>query len=144
MQENAARIHLREATRLLDSLAESAAAREDESAFGQGSGCGAHNEPDAGPAEAPQGELESADGCGCGADDENDSEARASASSTSAPAAGCAGQMAELFIGGSARKTSGMAAAMANCRRMFAGVAPAETNEPSDATEAAGSGTKEL
>jgi AhpD family alkylhydroperoxidase len=144
VQENAARIHQREATRLLDSLTESAAARADETASDQGKGCGPHDEPNAGPAEAPQGEVESADGCGCGADDENDTETRASASATSGLAAGCAGTMAELFTGGSAGETSGMAAAMANCRRMFAGIAPAATNEPSTATEPAGTGTKEV
>jgi AhpD family alkylhydroperoxidase len=144
VQENAARIHQREATRLLDSLTEPPNARKHETAYGPGSGCGAHNEPEAGSAEAPRGEVKSAEGCGCGADDEHDTETRASASATSGPAAGCAGPMTELFTGGSAGETSGMAAAMANCRRMFAGVAPAATNEPSTATEADGTGTKEV
>ncbi len=79
VQENAARIHLREAQRLLDSLAESAV--------------------------TPAG-----DGCG----------------------RGC-----------SAGEPPGMAAAIANCRRMFAGVARTDTSESSAAPEPAGCGTKE-
>src|SRR5512133_3417450 len=130
VQENAARIHLREATRLLDSLAEPVAAREDKIASDQGGGCGAQDEPDARPAEAPQAKDESAAGCGCAADDENDTEAGATATETSEPAGRCAGPMAELFASGSAGETAGMPATMANCRRLFAGVAPAETNEP--------------
>jgi AhpD family alkylhydroperoxidase len=146
VQENAARIHLREAQRLLDSLAASTATHEDETQSEQGSGCAGHSEPEAAPAEAeaPQTEVVSANGCGCGADDEHDTEAKATASETNGPAAGCAGPMAELFAGTSAGETSGMAAAMANCRRLFAGIAPSETNEPSAATEAAGPGTKEV
>jgi AhpD family alkylhydroperoxidase len=93
VQENAARIHLREAQRLLDSLAASTATHEDETHADQGSGCAAHDEPEAAPtdAEVPQGEVE-ADGCGCGADDQNGTEARASASETSGPAAAAAAQ----------------------------------------------------
>ena len=144
VQENAARIHLREATRLLDSLTEPTSAREDDIASGQGGGCGAHAEPDATPAEAPQAKAYSAAGCGCAADDENDTQAKATASETSERAGRGAGPMAELFAGGSAGAIAGMPAAMANCRRVFFDVAPAETNEPAAATDAAGQCTKEV
>jgi AhpD family alkylhydroperoxidase len=143
VQENAARIHQREAQRLLDSLTDATPARQHEAESDQGSGCGGHTEPEAAAAEAEAPQARAADGCGCEADDQNDTEAKATASETSEPAAGSAGPMAELFAGGSAGEMAGIAAAMANCRRMFASVAAA-TNEPSAATEAAGSGTKEV
>ena len=134
VQENAARIHLREAEHLLDALAT--------------------------PVAAPQNEAESGDGCGCGADDETKApplEAQAGrardgdtdANQASAPAGGSTDSMADLFASAGSGEMSGIAAAMANCQRMFGGacrqpVAPAETNEPPTATEAAGSCKKEV
>jgi len=151
VQENAARIHLHEAQRLLDSLAESVVARENATESGDGCGCGAEDEPEAAPAgaEAPDAEVESGEGCGCGAKDEGDAEAEAAATATSGPAAGFAGSMPGLSGGAGAGEMAGMAAAMANCRRMFEGAfgpgaAPAETNKPSAATGAASSCNKEV
>ena len=124
VQENAARIHLREAKRMLDSLAESVVAPENTTESGNASA--AEDEPGAAPAkaEAPDAEVEAGHGCACGAGNETDAEAGG-------------GEMI------------GMAAAIANCRRMFEGpfapgAAPAETDEPSAATGATGSCSKEV
>jgi AhpD family alkylhydroperoxidase len=151
VQENAARIHLREAERLLDALAAPVAASENETESGDGCGCGAEDELEAAPveAEAPDAEVEAGEGCGCAAKDESDADAEAAATATSGPAAGFAGSMPELFGGARAGQMAGMAAAVANCRRMFEGArgpaaTPAETNEPPAATEAAGSCKKEV
>ena len=86
------------------------------------------------------------EGSGCGPTDGSDTEA--ASITTSEPAAGFAGPMRGLF-GGAGTREAGMAAAMANCRRMFEAdfgpaATPAETNEPSAATEAAGSCMKEV
>lgn len=147
VQENAARIHLREAERLLDSLAPSVAPAENEAASGDDCGCGAEQEPEAAAvaAEAPHAEVTSDERSGCGGRDEGDTEAASTA--TSGAAAGFAGPMRGLFSGAGAGE-AGMAAAIARCRRMFEpafgpGTAPAGTNEPSDATRAAGSCKKE-
>jgi hypothetical protein len=148
VQENAARIHLHEAERLLDPLAQSVAPAVNEAESGDGCGCGAEQEPKASPveAEAPNAEAKSNKGSGCRPDDESDTEAASTARSR--PAAGFAGPMRGLFGGAGAGET-GMAAAMAHCRRMFepafgSAAAPADTNEPSAATEAAGSCKKEV
>ena len=137
VQENAARIHLREAERLLDALAV--------------------------PVAAPENEVESADGCGCGADDEAESappaaqapdpadeksDADTATSPTSGPAAGFTDSLATLFGYGGTAEMGGFPEAMATCRRMFAGAcpqsaAPVETKGPPAATEAAGSCKKE-
>ena len=146
VQENAARIHVREAQRLLDALAPTVAEPQNHAESSEGCGCGAEDEPEAAPAEAeaPAAEVESGEGCGCGTENESDAEPEAAAAATSGPAAGFAGSMPGLFGGAGASEMAGMAAAMANCRRMFEGefspvAAPAETNEPSAATGAAGS-----
>ena len=148
VQENAARIHLREAERLLDSLAQSVASAEDEAESGDGCGCGAEHEPEAAPVEdeAQHAEAKSNDRSGCGAGDGSDTEAASTA--TSGPAAGFAGPMRGVF-GGAGAGEAGMTAAMAHCQRMFEAAfgpaaEPAETNEPSAATEAAGSCKKEV
>jgi AhpD family alkylhydroperoxidase len=148
VQENAARIHLREAERLLDSLAQSVAPAENKAESGAGCGCGAEREPEAGPAEAeaPNAEATSNEGSGCRPDDESDTDAASTATST--PAAGFAGPMRGLY-GGAGAGEAGMAAAIDHRRRMFDAAfgpagAPAYTNEPSAATEAAGSCTKEV
>jgi AhpD family alkylhydroperoxidase len=141
VQENAARIHLREAQRLLDSLAEPTVAPEDEAKADDGCGCRGAEKPDAATIEAEV--PHPGDVCGRGADTENEPEEEAAPTETSDPTAGCAGQMAGLFAARSAGETSGMAAAIATCRRMFADVVPAETKEPSAAPEPAGC-TKEV
>jgi AhpD family alkylhydroperoxidase len=148
VQENAARIHVREAERLLDSLAQSVAPAVNEAASGNGCGCGAEHEPEAAPGEAetPHTEATSNEGSGCGSKDGSDTEA--ASTTTSELAAGFAGPMRGLF-GGAGTREAGMAAAMANGRRMFEAAfgpaaTPAETNEPSAATEAAGSCKKEV
>ena len=143
VQENAARIHLREAERLLDSLAQSVApAEEAESGDGCGFGCGAEHEPQAAPveAEAPHAEAKSNKGSGRGADDRSDTEAASTA--TSGSATGFAGPMRGLF-GRAGAGEAGIAAAMTHCRSVFGAAfgpaaAPEETNEPSAATEATG------
>jgi AhpD family alkylhydroperoxidase len=142
VQENAARIHLREAQRLLDSLAEPTAAREDEAKTDDGCGCRAGDKPDAARVEAKA--PHPGDRCSRGTDNENEAEAEPATTAPSEPTGGCAGPMAALFAGRSAGEPSGMAAAIADCRRMFAGVARTETNESSAAPEPAGCGTKEV
>ncbi len=109
VQENAARIHLSEAERLLDSLAQSVAPAENEAACGDGCGCGAEHEPEAAPAEAaaPHADARSNEGSGCGPQDESDTGAASTA--TSGRAAGFAGPMRGLF-GGAGAAEAGMAA----------------------------------
>ena len=146
VQENAARIHLREAERLFDSLALSVAPAVNEAESGDGCGCGAEHEPAPGEAETPHTEPTSNEGSGCGSKDGSDTEA--ASTTTTEPAAGFAGPMRGLF-GGIGTRESGMAAAMANCRRMLEAASgpsatPAETNEPSATTKAAGSCKKEV
>jgi len=118
VQENAARIHLREAERLLSALAPSVA--------------------------APGDEADPGDSCGCDANDENTAAAAGEAVNESAP--GCSDSMAELFATADSGEMAGIATAMANCQRIFEHgcrqpVAPVETNDP--ATEAAGLCAKE-
>jgi AhpD family alkylhydroperoxidase len=142
VQENAARIHLHEAERLLDALAAPVAASENEADSGDGCGCGDEESEAAAPATQaadPAGEKPPVPGHAS----DNEAESR-----TKAPGAGCRHAMAELFAPGSG-EMSGMATAMANCHRMFEGesrqsAAPTERNEPPTATEAAGSGKKEV
>ena len=140
VQENAARIHLREAERLLDAL-EALAAPEDEAEPGDGCGCGAdeENKPAAPSAEA-------ADRPPMAAPVGDDATAT---NRSKGPAAGCSDWMAELFATAGSGEPTGIAAAMANCHRMFESASrqpagPAETNEPPTATEAAGSCKKEV
>jgi AhpD family alkylhydroperoxidase len=118
VQESAARIHLREAERLLETLAPTAAASEDAATSGAGCGCGAGDEPEEPPATAEEPEPRAA---------------------SSRHAGGCAG-MAELFT------TSGPSGAMAACREMFehfTSASQAVTDKPPTATTAAGSSKKE-
>lgn len=149
VQENATRIHRREAERLLDSLAQSVASAETGAESGDGCGCGAEHEPESSPVEteAPCAEAKSNERSGCGADDGSGTEAASTATSRPAAGFGFAGPM-RGFFGGAGAGEADMAAAMSHCRRMFEAAfgpaaAPAETNEPSTATEAAGSCKKE-
>jgi AhpD family alkylhydroperoxidase len=148
VQENAARIHLHEAERLLDAIAPATAAA---SVAGPSGGCGADEktseetvtaeEPE--PVAASNGD-ESREGCGCGADEKTDeapetTEKPEPVAATSGHASGC-GAMAAHFTG------AGASGAMAGCREMFArftsAAAPAETKKTPAAT-AAGSCKKE-
>lgn len=140
VQENAARIHLREAERLLDAL-EALAAPEDEAEPGDGCGCGAdeENKPAAPSAEA-------ADRPPMAAPLGDDATAT---NRHKGPAAGCSDWMAELFATAGSGEPTGIAGAMANCHRMFESASrqparPAQTNAPPTATEAAGSCRKEV
>lgn len=154
VQENAARIHLREAERLLDSLAQSVTPAENEAESDDGCGCGADTESEPAPAEAEapapagaSGASEFGDGCGCGADDETEkapreAEASEPVAAASGYAAGCGDSILERFRTGSA------SGPMAGCRQMFerftSDSAPAETDETPAATTAAGSYKKEV
>jgi hypothetical protein len=51
--------------------------------------------------------------------------------------------MPELFATAAGGEMTGIAAAMANCQRMFERAGPAETNDAAAATEAAGPCRKE-
>lgn len=134
VQENAARIHLRQAERLLDTLGVAGAAREDEAGSGEGCGCGAKDEnapamADAAAADPPP------TGPRANADDDSATD-RANGS-----AAACPGSMAELFSSAGNGELTGIAAVMANCGRMLerarrTPAAAAETNDP-PTTEAA-------
>jgi len=80
VQENAARIHLREAERLLDAIAPATAAAASDADPGS-CGCGADEKTEEAPVTAKESEPvaasngdESGEGCGCGAD-ENTEEA---------------------------------------------------------------------
>jgi AhpD family alkylhydroperoxidase len=117
VQESAARIHLREAERLLETLAARAAPSEDAVTSSAGCGCDAGDEPEEPPAAEEPEPL----------------------AASSRHAGGCAG-MAELFT------TSGPTGAMAACREMFehfTSASQAETDKPATATTAAGSNRKE-
>ena len=153
VQESAARIHLREAERLLDSLAQSVTPAENEAESDDACGCGADTESEPAPAEAeapapapPSGASEFGDGC-CGADDETEktpreAEASEPVAAASGYATGCGDSILERFRTGSA------SGPMAGCRQMFerftSGSAPAETDETPAATTAAGSYKKEV
>lgn len=144
VQENAARIHLREAERLIDTLAApiAAAASETESASDCGCGTGEESEALEPGAEAadPVGEKPSA------VEPERNDDIATNRIKT--PAAGRADSMAKLFATAGGGEMAGIAAAMANCHRMFEGAgpqpaAPADSNDPPAATTAAGSCKKE-
>lgn len=115
VQENAARIHMREAERLLDTVGTTVTAEID----------GHHEE-----------------GCGCGAEPE-EPPARAEEpeplAATSRHAAGCGG-MAELVT---ASGPSGAMAACHKMFEHFTSATPAETDQPPTAATAAGSCSKE-
>lgn len=118
VQESAARIHVREAERLLDALATHVDDLENE--------------------------ADSGDGCGCGTDDESKAPAPGAQPADPmserppvvAPAKGCGDSIAELVAAVGRDEMTGFADAMANCRRMFAGAG-------ATATEAAGPCRKE-
>lgn len=142
VQEHAARIHLNEAERLLDSLAQSVVAPGSEADSGDGCGCGADDEN-----KAPAPDAQAADPVG-----EKPVPGPASDDATNrskGPGAGCTESMAGLFATAGSGELSGIAAAMADCHRMFEGArhkpaAPKETSESPTATEAAGSCKKEV
>ena len=118
VQENAARIHLREAERLLEALTPKAATSAGAATSHAGCGCGAGQQPEEPPALAEKPEPLAA---------------------TSPHAEGCSG-MAELFT------TSAPSGAMAACREMFehfTSAAQAGTDKPPTVTSAAGSSRKE-
>lgn len=145
VQENAARIHLREAERLLEGLAAPVVLFENEVNSGDGCGCGAE-----GVSETPAPDARATDPAGERppvAGPAND--AAAAESRRTQPGAGCRDSMSELFAAAGSGQMSGMAAAIANCHRLFEGescqpAAPTERNEPPTATEAAGSCKKEV
>ena len=145
VQENAARIHLREAERLLDSLAQSVTPAEDEAESRDGCGCGPDGESEdpapAAQATDPAGEKPPVAWAA--------SDAAAAESRRKGPGAGCRDSMAELIATAGSGEMSEIAAAMANCHRMFEGesrqpAAPTKKDEQSTATEAAGSCRKEV
>jgi AhpD family alkylhydroperoxidase len=119
VQENAARVHLREAERLLDALASVSTTAETE--------------------------LKSDGECGCGEDAE--AEQTPSGAKAADPVAPANGTFAGCHSMAARFGSSGTAGAMAGCRQMFEQFmgtsAPAETDKPPTATSAAGSSTKE-
>jgi AhpD family alkylhydroperoxidase len=118
VQESAARIHLREAERLLETLAPTAAASENAATSGAGCDCGAGDQPEEPSAGSEEPEPLAA---------------------SSRQARDCGG-MAELFT------TSGPSGAMAACREMFehfTSASHAGTDKPPTATTAAGTNKKE-
>ena len=110
VQENAARIHLREAERLLDFLTQSVAPAKDEAESSDGCGCGAEHalEPAPVEVEVSHAETKSNGRSGCGPGTE------AACTATSEPAAGFAGPMRGLS-GGAGAGEAGIAAAMTRC-----------------------------
>ena len=138
-QENAARIHLRQAERLLDAL-EAVAVPEDEAEPGDGCGRGADEEN-----KPPVPSAEAADRPPVAAplgDDDTGTNRR------TVPAACCNDWMAELFATAGSGEMTGIPAAMANCRHMSEHACsepatPTDTNDPPTATEAAGPCRKE-
>ena len=142
VQENAARIHLREAERLLDTLASPTAATSDadsEAACGCGAG---HQAQEPEPVAATIGE-ESDEGCGHSAD-EKTKEAPVTAEeqeplTATAGHGGCGPMAARVATAATPR-------AMAGCRDMFerfSAPVAAETEKTPAATTAAGSCRKE-
>ena len=132
VQENAARIHLRQAERLLDAL-EAVAVPEDEAEPGDGCGCAAddENKPPVPSAEAADRPPVAAP---LGDDDTGTNR-------STVPAAGCNDWMAELFATAGSGEMTGIPAAMANCRHMSEHAcsepaSPTETSDPPTATEA--------
>jgi hypothetical protein len=151
VQENAARIHLREAERLLDALAPPVTASENEAESGDGCGCGAgeQNDPRAFGVHAadPAGEKPPIAEPACN-DDGTTTNHGTTTNRDTAPAAGRTDSMAELFATAGRGEMTGIAAAMANCQRMFdracrEPAVPAETNDPPSAADAAGSCRRE-
>ena len=125
VQENAARIHLRQAERLLDTLTTPGDGPDNE-AEGERCGCGAQ------PADPPGDKPPVVDRAG---DD-------AATNRSKGPYADCTGSMAELFAGSC--KTNGAATAMANHRRWCPQpLAPAETDDLPTAARPAGRCTQE-
>jgi AhpD family alkylhydroperoxidase len=152
VQENATRIHLREAERLLEAVAVRAAtAATTDAREGEGCGCGADDETQEAPVAAEEPETltiascdESGESCGCGAVDGETREVPVTAEKPVAveggQAAGRSGTASQI----AAREAS---VAMAGCREMFERFmsfpSPAETDKARAATTAAGACNKE-
>lgn len=143
VQESAARIHLREAERLLDAIASATAATgETDPNPATGCGCGADQETggpvtteESAPVAASSGEE--SEGCGCSAEENSGEPAPVAASDSHA--GGC-GPMAAGF------GAAGTSAAIAGCRAMFERFMPAaraDTEKGLTAPAAAGSCKKE-
>jgi hypothetical protein len=149
VQENAARIHLREAERLLDALAPATA--DAQTNADAGGGCGREADEtqeapvtakDPEPTTAVSGNGSSA-GCGCGEDGQTEKAsvtAEEPVAATIGHAAGCGG-MATQFA------ADGATGAMAGCREMFerlmSALSPTETDKAPAATTATGGCKKE-
>ena len=143
VQEHAARIHLNEAERLLDSLAQSVVAPRSEADSGGDCACGADDE-----SKAPAPDAQAADPVGEKPPVAGPASDHAT-NRTNGPGAVCTDSMAGLFAAAGGGEMNGIAAAMANCRRMFEGAchkpaASGETSESPTATEAADSCKKEV
>ena len=109
VQENAARIHLREAERLLDAL-EAVAAPEEETESGDGCGCGADEES---KPRCPALRLRTAAGGRAPRRRRNRHESEQGARSGQQRLDG------KLFATAGSGEPTGIAAAMADCHRMF-------------------------
>jgi AhpD family alkylhydroperoxidase len=130
VEENAARIHLREAERLLDALAPAAAAAQTDTDHAGGCGCGASDETQEAPVTTADDQREDAS-----------VTAEERVASTSGHPDGCR-EMATKFAAGDALGP------MAGCREMFerfmpAG-APTKTNRAPATTTASGACKKEV
>lgn len=138
VQENAARIHRREAERLLDAVAPATAAAQTGADSGGGCGGGA----DAETHEAAVRGDGAGEGCGCGADDSTEEApvtAGNAAATTGDHAAGCGGTAAPFAARSASR-------GMAGCHELFErfrSAAPAETDDAPPATTATGACHKE-
>jgi AhpD family alkylhydroperoxidase len=144
VQENAARIHLHEAERVLDAVAPATPAQTDADAA-DGCGCGTDDAAQQAPvaAEAPEPSTvasgdQSGEGCGCGSDAEKEEApvtAEKPVAASGGHAAGCGGMAANL----AASSTPG---AMSGCREMFERLmstpSPTETDKATTAPGATG------
>jgi AhpD family alkylhydroperoxidase len=147
VQENAARIHLREATRLLDALAPATPAAQTDADSGGRCG-GADDETQRAPVISEEPEPTAAvsgdgsgEGCACGVDNQTEEASVTAAEPVAASGhAGC-GAMPTQFAAG------GASGAMAGCREMFerfmSTVSAAETDKARAATTATGGCKKE-
>ena len=150
VQENAARIHLREAERLLEALASTTAAAQTDADSGAGCGCGASDETEEARVTGEEPEPTrtvsgngASEGSGCGADHAPQKApvtAEEPVAAAGGPTAGC-GAMATRFA------ASDAPGAMPGCREMFEqfmyAASPTETNKAPAATTATGGCKKE-
>ena len=150
VQENAARIHLREAEGRLETLAPATAAAQTDADSGVGCGCGASDQTEearvTGEEPEPTKEVSgngAGEGSGCGVDQAPQKApvtAEEPVPATGGHTAGC-GAMATRFT------ASDAPGAMAGCREMFerfiSAVSPAETDKAPAATTATGGCKKE-